>query len=169
MTDRSKAPEQFEAKFEKLRAWGFASGSYHCFCSECGKTHTADKRAWRCLECAEARTDLIEARVSAEVEAALRKAAKVELEYPKFQSVEYQAGWDAALLEIQEAILALIDQPSALDEMLAEKDTKIAELTEIAETLSGAVEYNYHGEVQDPDEREAIARLDLICNTPKED
>ena len=44
--------------YEKLRAWGFAQGSYFCFCGDCGKQHTADKRASRCLKCAETRADL---------------------------------------------------------------------------------------------------------------
>lgn len=46
--------------FELLREQGFAPGSYHCFCAECGKQHIADKRAWRCLECAETRAALKE-------------------------------------------------------------------------------------------------------------
>lgn len=43
--------------FEHLRRRGFAPGSYWCFCSRCGKQHNADKRAYRCLECAEALAD----------------------------------------------------------------------------------------------------------------
>ena len=35
----------------------YAPGSYWCFCGTCGRQHTADKRAWRCLECAEKARD----------------------------------------------------------------------------------------------------------------
>lgn len=35
-----------------LRNYGYASGSYVCTCCDCGKRHTADKRAWRCRACA---------------------------------------------------------------------------------------------------------------------
>lgn len=49
----AKLAEAQAPDISALRNHGFAPGSYHCFCSECGKTHTADKRAWRCLECAE--------------------------------------------------------------------------------------------------------------------
>lgn len=49
-----RAPQQVTPlDFEHLRQWGFAPGSYLCFCSDCGKQHNADKCAWRCLECAE--------------------------------------------------------------------------------------------------------------------
>lgn len=44
--------------FERLRSQGYAPGLYLCFCGDCGKRHAADKRAWRCLECAEKRVDL---------------------------------------------------------------------------------------------------------------
>jgi hypothetical protein len=58
---------------DRLISWGFAPGSYMGFCSECGRQHTADKRAWRCLECAERRADLApdpqDARVAALLEA----------------------------------------------------------------------------------------------------
>lgn len=58
---------------DRLISWGFAPGAYSGFCSECGKQHIADKRAWRCLECAERRADLAptpqDARVTALVEA----------------------------------------------------------------------------------------------------
>lgn len=55
-----------QAEIERLRtphlrsliAHGYAPGSYMCFCGECGERHTADKRAWRCLKCAEARAAL---------------------------------------------------------------------------------------------------------------
>jgi hypothetical protein len=41
-------------------------------CSDCGKQHIADKRAWRCLECAENRSDRVEALVEAAEELARR-------------------------------------------------------------------------------------------------
>lgn len=53
---------------EVLKAWGFAPGAYHGFCSDCGKTHTADKRAWRCLDCAEAKVNLTGPMVAAAYE-----------------------------------------------------------------------------------------------------
>jgi len=36
-----------------LRAFGYAPGNYFCYCGSCGEQHTADKRASRCLTCAE--------------------------------------------------------------------------------------------------------------------
>jgi hypothetical protein len=57
-----------ELNIEPLRQWGFAPGSYMCMCSDCGKQHIADKRAWRCLECAEKRVGLIAEAVARERE-----------------------------------------------------------------------------------------------------
>lgn len=38
----------------RLKIQGYAPGYYMCRCSDCGETHTADKRAWRCEKCADA-------------------------------------------------------------------------------------------------------------------
>jgi hypothetical protein len=73
-----------ELKLERLISWGFAPGSYACFCSECGKPHVADKRAWRCLDCAERRADLppTDAEVLAHPKVrALVDAAEEQLDY----------------------------------------------------------------------------------------
>lgn len=78
-----------------LRNSGFAPGSYHCFCSECGKTHTADKRAWRCLECAEKHVEAATAPITP------AEAAKVLLEWAN----------DMASEDDQRAIMAEIDAP----------------------------------------------------------
>ena len=58
MTDRLRQSNaQLDDTHELLKRWGFAPGDYHCLCSECGRGHTADKRAWRCLSCAEGHLD----------------------------------------------------------------------------------------------------------------
>lgn len=36
----------------ELKAQGYAPGRYYCICGECKKQHEADKRAWRCVDCA---------------------------------------------------------------------------------------------------------------------
>jgi hypothetical protein len=36
-----------------LKDCGYAPGNYICKCSDCKKTHIADKRAWRCVSCAD--------------------------------------------------------------------------------------------------------------------
>lgn len=41
------------AEIPSLVQFGYAPGSYYCYCGECGRIHTADKRAFRCLTCAE--------------------------------------------------------------------------------------------------------------------
>ena len=38
--------------YEALRGAGYAPGRYYCICADCGQTHSADKRAVRCLPCA---------------------------------------------------------------------------------------------------------------------
>lgn len=62
------APEDTLPNYEVLRQWGFAQGSYWCYCSECGKQHTADKRAWRCLACAEGRANFVSETINAALE-----------------------------------------------------------------------------------------------------
>lgn len=69
----SDAPE---LNLDPLKAWGFAPGSYMCICSECQQQHMADKRAWRCLSCAEKCADLVDALVSAAKREALMEAAE---------------------------------------------------------------------------------------------
>jgi hypothetical protein len=61
--------EQVAAERDKLRddlaaarallqkQFYYAPGNYSCLCRDCGKEHVADKRAQRCLECADKRID----------------------------------------------------------------------------------------------------------------
>ena len=42
---------------------------------------------------------------------------------------------------------------------IEELEATLAKAVEIAEVLSGAVEYDYHGNVADPEERQAIQEL----------
>ena len=37
---------------ENFRLFGFATGNYHCTCSQCKKVFIGDKRAQQCLTCA---------------------------------------------------------------------------------------------------------------------
>jgi hypothetical protein len=124
MTDQSKAPDTIYAAPDKEHGW------LHGYCSDaliCGKNGSEYTR-----------TDLIEARVAAEVEAALRKAAD-QVEKLAVRSLgltvphqHYETQRCAA------AILALIDQPSALDEMFAQKNLEIAELKSL---VKDGIEY----------------------------
>lgn len=45
---------------------------------------------------------------------------------------------------------------------IEELQAKLAKAVEIAGVLSGAVEYDYHGNVADPEERQAIKELDEL-------
>ena len=116
-----------ELDLEPLKRWGFAPGAYINTCSDCGKQHMADKRAWRCLSCAESRADLHQPALRAAREAALREAAHL---MPRFYGVwsvtgvhigvwddlgiaykvlaEYPQGVMRDLIDMN-AILALID------------------------------------------------------------
>lgn len=77
-------------KFEHLRKWGFAPGSYFCFCSDCGKQHNADKRAWRCLDCAEKKETLVEVERDAAWDDAIEAAAvRLEPHNPRDDWTQY--------------------------------------------------------------------------------
>ncbi|MCA0846071.1 hypothetical protein [Salipiger thiooxidans] len=92
---------------ELLRQSGYAPGSYFCFCGECGKQHVADKRARRCLECAEKRVDHVAALLAEE----RRKALTVKpLEWDdasdgKWSQSGTGAGWEYLIRDMGEYFL----------------------------------------------------------------
>lgn len=40
-----------------LRGWGYAPGDYYSRCIDCDQAHIMDKRAWRCVTCAQKKFD----------------------------------------------------------------------------------------------------------------
>lgn len=78
MTSTPEARDDLD--YEKLRSWGFAPGSYWCFCADCGKAHTADKRARRCIDCAEVKAGIATADQQSALEAVIAKAKAEERE-----------------------------------------------------------------------------------------
>ena len=51
------------------------------------------------------------------------------------------------------------DRIEELEQLVATLEAKLAKAVEIAEVLSGAVEYDYHGNAIDREERKAMADL----------
>lgn len=56
-SDGEARVDEGEHRFALRKAHGYAPGHYMCRCGLCARYHTADKRAWRCVECADAAID----------------------------------------------------------------------------------------------------------------
>lgn len=61
--DRDIATER--AQTLHLKAWGYGAGDYYITCIDCDTQQIADKRAWRCLPCAQKRFEDHQAREAA--------------------------------------------------------------------------------------------------------
>ena len=105
-----RACKSGELDIEPLKRWGFAPGGYSCICSECSAIHTADKRAWRCLPCAEKRATL-EPAPDARQEAwnaAIEAVGNLRgRNVPKRDAEDVGEAYDLAIDEAQDAIRAL--------------------------------------------------------------
>ena len=66
---------------------------------------------------------------------------------------------EARIEELELAVRYEADLAQMALDARKELEVKLAKAVRIAEVLSGAVEYDYHGNVADPEERQAIQEL----------
>lgn len=107
----------------ELRRAGWAPGNYYNVCHDCGKKHIADKRASRCVECAE--------KVWAQ-HVADAKPTRVPFTLDEIHAAEIEAASDAVLRRLYDWIMA------------GENDAQTAFTASELRNVAREIEYRIH-------------------------
>ena len=122
--------DPLDKSYEELRKWGFAPGGYMSYCSDCGRAHTADKRAWRCLACAEKKVGV---KLEADDPKIVEHIEKLEKRYRKktikmLSALEETQDSYIRALEAERKNIELYEILQFIDDHLTNLQPKITEL-----------------------------------------